>query len=80
MRILIQNLNDTAFGLQIEPWAQYEKIEPNSRAEIVFDEHEGPLEFCLNKDGEPFFGISSDITFSIDGRVILDTRKADEIR
>jgi hypothetical protein len=73
-KIIIENLNDTAFGLQIEPWAQYEKIAPNSRAEIVFDECDKPLEFTLNQDGEPFIGIMTNITFSIDERVIFDSR------
>jgi hypothetical protein len=77
MRILIENLYDTEFGVQIEPWAQYEKIAPNTRAEIIFDDHDGPLEFCLNKDGEPCFGINSDITFSVDGRLIFDSRKGE---
>jgi hypothetical protein len=44
MRILVTNLNAAPFGLQIEPWAQYEKIEPNSCAEIVFDDHDCELE------------------------------------
>lgn len=53
----------------------YEKIAPNSCAEIVFDELDDELEFTLNEQGEPFIGINSDITFSIDGRVIFDSRK-----
>lgn len=74
-KILVRNLNDTPFGLQIEPWAQYEKIAPNSRAEIIFDDNDEPLEFCLTEEGEPCFAINADITFSIDGRVIFDSRK-----
>ena len=47
-----------------------------SCAEIVFDELDDLLEFTLTEEGEPYIGINSDITFSIDGRVIFDNRKA----
>jgi hypothetical protein len=75
MRILVTNFNDAPFGLQIEPWAQYETIEPNSRAEIIFDDHDCELEVSLTEEGGPFIGIMADITFSIDGRVIFNSRK-----
>jgi hypothetical protein len=74
-KIIIQNLNASPFGLQIEPWAMYEKIAPNSRAELLLYESDGPLEFTLTEEGDAFVGVMADITFSIDGRVIFDSRK-----
>ena len=74
-KIIVQNLTASPFGLQIEPWAMYEKIAPNSQAELLFDELDRPLEFTLTEKGDAFVGIMADITFSIDGRVIFDSRK-----
>ena len=75
-KIIVKNCNDKTFGLVIEPWAQYEKIAPGSCAEIVFDNEEPDdlLEVTLNEDGDVFIGTSANIVFSIDGRMIIDTR------
>ena len=68
-KLVIPNLNASPFGLQIEPWAIYETIQPGSHAEIVYDEPdpEHPLEFTLTEEGDAFVGIMGDIRFTIDG-------------
>ncbi len=74
-KIVIKNLNEKPFGLQIEPWAQFETIQPGSTAEIVFDNDlDRELEVTLTEDGGVFVGIADDITFTVDGRVVLDMR------
>jgi len=78
MRVLIENLNEKPFGVQIEPWAQYEKIAPGVQAEIVWDDKECELQFSLTEEGEPFFGINADITFSVGGHVIFNSRKTEK--
>lgn len=74
--IVVQNYNPVAFGLQVEPWAMYEQIAPGARAEITFDDLDRPIEFTITKDGAAFVGIMSDITFTVDGRVIFNSRES----
>jgi hypothetical protein len=74
--IVIDNRNVGPMGIQIEPWAMYERIAPGSRAEVVFENDlDRTLEFTITERGDAFIGIDDDITFSIDGRVVFNSRK-----
>jgi hypothetical protein len=78
-KIVFRNYNESPFGLQIEPWAMYEKIAHESHAEIIFDEVDealNPLEISLTDEGDILVIIMADMAFSVDGKVIIDTRKS----
>ncbi|WP_315805667.1 hypothetical protein [Bradyrhizobium sp. SZCCHNS3002] len=76
--IVIENRNHTPMGIQIEPWAMYERIAPGSRAEFAFENDlDRTLEFTITERGDAFIGIDDDITFSIDGQVVFSSRQDD---
>jgi hypothetical protein len=74
-KVIVDNHTAKPFGLVIEPVAIYERINPGQVAEIVMDgDYERPMEVTLTDEGDVFIGVWEDVTFSVDGRVILDMR------